>query len=216
MIPPLSSSSLSSSTSAEPSSADLGSTGLVQSVRLALQQHTSQKGIKLILTGFMGCGKSTLGRKLAQTLGITFLDTDKQIEKETHQKIPDIFSLYGEAHFRAIERQVLAGCLQQPNCVIATGGGALVEQTNLDLALSAGWVIYIDMPPEQLLERVLFSPKDRPLIDVPNPEEVFYQRFEERLPFYQQSHICVKTTNMKPEQAVEQVLLTLDAFLKKS
>jgi len=221
MIPPLSSSSIpsaattSSSAEQQPSEAEMG-TGLVQSVRLALQQHASQKGPKLILTGFMGCGKSTLGRKLAQTLGITFIDTDKQIEKDTHQKIPDIFSLYGEAHFRTIERQVLTGCLQQPNCVIATGGGALVEQTNLDLALTAGWVIYIDMPPEQLLERVLFSPKDRPLIDVPNPEEVFYQRFEERLPFYQQSHVTVQTANMKPEQAVEQVLLALDAFLKTS
>jgi shikimate kinase len=194
----------------------MGASTLVQSVRVALQQHPSQKGMKLILTGFMGCGKSTLGRKLAQTLGVAFLDTDKQIEKETHQKIPDIFSLYGEAHFRTIEHQVLAGCLEQPQCVVATGGGALVEQTNLNLALQAGWVIYIDMPPEQLLERVLFSPKDRPLIDVPNPEEVFYQRFEERLPFYQQSHITVQTANMKPEQAVEQVLLALHSFLTQS
>lgn len=195
-----------------PDSPDLSSASLVQSVRAALQQHPSQKGARLILTGFMGCGKSTLGRKLAQTLGLPFLDTDKQIEKETHQRIPDIFSLYGEEHFREVERQVLELCLQQPQAVVATGGGALVEQTNLDLALQAGWVIYIDMPPEQLLERVLFSPKDRPLIDVPNPEDVFFQRFEERLPFYQQAHVSVETVGLRPEQAVDVLLRGLLAY----
>jgi shikimate kinase len=162
----------------------------------------------------MGCGKSTLGRKLAQTLGLPFLDTDKQIEKETHQRIPDIFSLYGEEHFREVERQVLELCLNQPQVVIATGGGALVDQANLDLALKAGWVIYIDMPPEQLLERVLFSPKDRPLIDVPNPEDVFFQRFEERLPFYQQAHISVDTAGLRPEQAVDVLLRGLLAYFE--
>ena len=185
---------------------------LIQAVRSAMQQHPSQRGLRLVLTGFMGCGKSTLGRKLAQTLGLPFLDTDKQIEKETHQRIPDIFSLYGEDHFRAVERQVLEVCLEHPQAVIATGGGALVEQANLDLALQTGWVIYIDMPPEQLLERVLFSPKDRPLIDVPNPEDVFFQRFEERLPFYQQAHVSVKTLGLRPEQAVDALLRELLAY----
>jgi shikimate kinase len=190
------------------------SIALIQSVRSALQNHASQKGCRLILTGFMGCGKSTLGRKLAHTLGLPFLDTDKQIEKETHQRIPDIFSLYGEDHFREVERQVLELCLQQPQAVIATGGGALVDQANLELALTAGWVIYIDMPAEQLLERVLFSPKDRPLIDVPNPEDVFFQRFEERLPFYKQAHLSVETAGLRPEQAVDLVLQELLTYFK--
>jgi shikimate kinase len=196
-----------------PSPSDLppaaSSGSLSQLVRTAMQNHPSQRGLRLVLTGFMGCGKSTLGRKLAQTLSLPFLDTDKQIEKETHQRIPDIFSLYGEDHFRAVESQVLELCLNQPQVVIATGGGALVDQTNLDLALKAGWVIYIDMPPDQLLERVLFSPKDRPLINVPNPEDVFFQRFEERLPFYQQAHVRVETAGLRPEQAVDALLKNL-------
>ena len=68
------------------------------------------------------------------------------------------------------------------------------------------------MPPEQLLERVLFSPKDRPLIDVPNPEDVFFQRFEERLPFYQQAHVSVETAGLRPEQAVDVLLRGLLAY----
>jgi shikimate kinase len=169
---------------------------------------------RLILTGFMGCGKSTLGRKLADKLRYTFVDLDSMIEKQQHKKIVDIFQQDGEAAFREYERQALQQCMTLERHVIATGGGALVRQDNLDLALDGGIVVYIEIQPEDLLERILFSPKDRPLMDVPDPEAVFTRLFEQRKPFYEQAQVHVDTARLKPDEAVQAILTSLDKYVR--
>lgn len=164
---------------------------------------------RITLTGFMGCGKTTLGKKLAKRLGYTFIDTDQLIEHQQGAKTSDLFSVHGEAYFRTLEQQALAEVLQRDRCVIATGGGALVRQPNLQWALEQSTVVYLELPFEELLERVLFSPKDRPLVDVKDPETVVHHLFESRLPFYQQAHITLSTYKLSPYESVAKLIQAL-------
>ncbi len=170
----------------------------------SLNQHPALN--RLVLTGFMGCGKSTLGRKLSSILGFRFVDTDNAIEKRQRRKIPDIFKIEGEAAFRTYEKEILEHYLKRSRVVIATGGGALVQQDNLDLALDHSLVIYIEMDEQELLDRVLFSPKERPLINVKNPHDVVERLFVARRPFYEQAQVHVQTGGLKPSQALEAVI----------
>ena len=164
---------------------------------------------RLVFTGFMGCGKSTLGRKLAGVLGFRFVDTDNAIEQFHRKKIARLFQEDGEATFRRYESECLARCLTQERTVIATGGGALVDQDNLDLALDLALVIYIEVDEAHLLERVLFSPKERPLINVKDPSSVVKRLYAERTPFYEQAQVHVQTAYLKPQEALEAVLESL-------
>jgi shikimate kinase len=173
----------------------------------ALKTHPALT--RLVFTGFMGCGKSTLGRKLASVLGFRFVDTDNAIEHFHHKKIARIFQEDGEATFRNYESDCLAHCLSQDHTVIATGGGALVRQDNLDLALDNAIVIYIEMDENDLLERVMFSPKERPLINVKDPSTVVKRLYAERTPFYEQAQVHVQTGDLKPQEALEAVIESL-------
>ncbi|MFM7389357.1 MAG: shikimate kinase [Vampirovibrionales bacterium] len=164
---------------------------------------------RITLTGFMGCGKTTLGKKLAKRLGYTFIDTDQLIEHQQGAKTSDLFSIHGEAYFRTLEQQALAEVLQRDRCVIATGGGALARQPNLQWALEQSTVVYLELPFEELLERVLFSPKDRPLVDVKDPETVVHQLFQSRLPFYQQAHITLCTYKLSPHESIAKLIQAL-------
>jgi shikimate kinase len=170
---------------------------------------------RIVLTGFMGCGKSTLGRKLAHALGFQFLDTDAVIEHQRRMKIPDIFALEGEKAFRAYERDVLQDCMTLEHYVIATGGGALINQENLDLVLDEALVIYLEVDENDLLERILFSPKDRPLMDVSDPKVVFDTMLDARRPFYEQAHVHVNTRNLKPQDALIAIIEALDIYVHK-
>jgi shikimate kinase len=166
---------------------------------------------RITLTGFMGCGKTTLGKRLAKRLNYTFIDTDAWIENTSGKTISEIFASEGEVQFRQLEQQALQHALTLEQCVIATGGGALVREPNLAWALAGSTVVYIELPLEELLERVLFSPKDRPLIDVRHPEVVVSELFEQRLPFYQQAQVHLNTYRLAPQESVEKLLTLLSA-----
>ncbi len=169
---------------------------------------------RLVLTGFMGCGKSTIGKRLAQVLGFQFIDTDLTIEHAHRCKIPQIFQEKGEAVFRQYESDCLKQSLEARHMVIATGGGALVRQDNLDLALDEAVVIYLELDEAELLQRVLFSPKERPLINVKDPVAIVHQLFEARRPFYEQAQVHVATGGLKPEEAVSAVIQGLYKYLR--
>ena len=169
---------------------------------------------RLVLTGFMGCGKSTIGKRLAQVLGFQFVDTDLAIEQMHRQKISQIFAEKGESVFRQYESDYLKQSLEARHMVIATGGGALVRQDNLDLALDEAVVIYLELDENELLQRVLFSPKERPLINVKDPATTVHQLFEARRPFYEQAQVHVRTEGLKPEEAVEAVIQGLYKYLR--
>jgi shikimate kinase len=176
-----------------------------------LAQHPALT--RLVLTGFMGCGKSTLGRKLAERLHFNFIDLDTFVENKQKKRIADIFTQEGEAAFRAYEQDALNTVLGWQHYVIATGGGALVQQDNLNAALDASVVIYLQIDTEDLLERILFSPKERPLMDVPDPQQVLDAMFNVRAPFYEQAQVHVNTMGLKPDEATEAVLKGLHNYV---
>src|SRR5690606_27386423 len=102
----------------------------------------------IVLAGFMGAGKTTVGRLVAHRLGWPFVDADDEIVARAGMSIPEIFARYGEAHFRQIEREVCAELARREHTVIATGGGALVDETNLKTMLASGLVVCLRVSAE--------------------------------------------------------------------
>lgn len=120
--------------------------------------------MKIFLIGFMGSGKSTIGRKLAQSLQFDFVDLDKLIETNAGMSIAAYFKEHGEEQFRELERNVLQQTAYRENTVIATGGGAPCYYNSLDWMKSQGKVVYISMDPKALADRLKHSKTERPLI----------------------------------------------------
>jgi shikimate kinase len=167
------------------------------------------------LAGFMGCGKTTVGRLLAQQLGWRFVDLDERIETQTGLRISEIFARLGEPSFRKIETAELARALGESAAsnvpsVVALGGGTFVQQENLDLLHGAcmpdgvpraGCVVWIDCPVELLLSRCV-TMDDRPLF---RDETSFRKLYEERLPFYRRADFRVDGADL-PRHVVGQIL----------
>lgn len=109
---------------------------------------------KVYLVGFMGAGKSTVARALSRRLDWRALDVDELIEQREHQTVADVFARRGEAHFRAVERDVLAGLVGLRHAVVATGGGTFVDPQNRAMIASDGLSVWLDVPLERLIARV--------------------------------------------------------------
>lgn len=118
----------------------------------------------LYIIGFMGSGKTTAGKKVASSLGWAFIDLDKRIEEHTGIRIPDIFTEFGEDHFRIVEAEVLRSVSSDVHTVISTGGGTPCYGNNMEFMLETGLTIYLKMTPRQLAGRLSSSKDDRPLI----------------------------------------------------
>lgn len=138
----------------------------------------------VILVGYMGCGKSTVGRRLSYKLRKPFLDTDKQIELKQKCTISEIFASRGEEVFREMETEYLRELLKD-NCeyVIAVGGGLVLREVNRELLKELGTVIYLRAKPETIYER-LKNDTTRPLLQCENPKERIEQMIETRHPVY--------------------------------
>lgn len=155
----------------------------------------------------MGAGKSTVGRLLARNLGYRFVDTDTQLVRQFHLPVADIFAQYGEASFREAEQALLSTMLGETHVVVSTGGGTLTREETLApvLAAPATCLVYLRAPVEILYERVIFSRRERPLLDVPNAEQQFRERFSQRQPYYLRAHVVVDTENIRPEDIVRRM-----------
>jgi shikimate kinase len=119
---------------------------------------------KIYLIGFMGSGKSTVGKKLALHLNWSFIDLDDKVELKAGMKIAEIFAEKGESFFRAMESEVLRSLSTEADTVISTGGGTPCFDENMDYMLESGLTIYLKMTPAQLKSRLLRSSHERPLI----------------------------------------------------
>lgn len=166
----------------------------------------------LVLVGMMGVGKSTVGRKLAQMLGLDFFDADDEIVEAAKMPISDIFDTFGEAYFRDGERRVIARLLEQPGRVIATGGGAFVQDDTRALIMQQGIGIWLDSNVKTLVERVGRNDK-RPLLRGGDTETIVRKMKSEREPFYRQAPIHVTSDSGPHSQTVLRILKGLDQWL---
>jgi shikimate kinase len=162
-----------------------------------------------VIIGFMGTGKTTVGRLLAQRLGRRFVDLDEAIREQAGQSIADIFRAGGEPAFRQLEQEALRRALAQAETVLATGGGAACREPNLSMMLAAGRVVALSAPPEEVLRRT-GRLSGRPLLDgAADPLEAARDLLREREPFYARAHIRIDTLDKGPEQVVTEVLAAL-------
>jgi shikimate kinase len=137
----------------------------------------------IVLVGFMGCGKSSVGRRLAALTGHRLVDTDASIVRKEGMSIPKIFALRGEAGFRAVESEVLAGLVGVCGLVLATGGGIVVPGDNRRLLRRIGVIGWLDADEDTLFERATRSSR-RPLLQTENPRARFHELLESRKSLY--------------------------------
>jgi shikimate kinase len=161
----------------------------------------------IILIGFMGCGKSSIGRRLATRLGHEFLDSDELIiESANGRSISDLFAEEGEERFRERETNALQGLIGSTAIVLATGGGAVLRPMNREILRTIGTTVWLHADPEILFERATRSRK-RPLLEVENPRTTFNTLLEARLPVYEQAaDLKIDASGLSHEQTVESIV----------
>ena len=139
----------------------------------------------IYFVGMMGAGKTTIGRHLARRLKKRFVDCDHEIEARTGVRIPVIFDIEGEAGFRKRESQVLEALAEERGLVLATGGGAVLAPQNRRVLADSGLVIYLCVPPDELYARTKHD-RNRPLLQVENPQEKIRALHAQRDPLYRE------------------------------
>lgn len=159
--------------------------------------------MRIYLVGYMGCGKSTLGRSLAATLNLSFIDLDTFLEEKYFRTIPRIFAEEGEAAFRLKEQKVLHEVAAFDNIVVATGGGAPCFFDNMDVMNNSGYCIFLDVDTPSLVNRLMHARTERPIIKGKSAEELYHfieEMMQKRRPFYEKAHIIVKGNEIRAEQ----------------
>ncbi|MDK3157949.1 shikimate kinase [Kamptonema cortianum] len=159
----------------------------------------------IVLIGFMGSGKSTIGRRLAQRLGWDFVDTDRLVETRENMSVAEIFRAKGEAAFRAMESEAVEECLGTPHCVVSTGGGAILSQSNLRAILDHSHAICLWISPEEAYERTRHH-SHRPLLQEPDPLARIRELLAQREPIYRQAHFIIDTTGRPVPEIVDTIL----------
>lgn len=171
------------------------------------RQGTAEgRGKVIFLTGFMGSGKSTVGRRLARRLNLPFTDTDSRIEKEQKKRITDIFAAEGEEAFRRMETQTLRSLGEENICqVVSTGGGLPMREENRRIMKEAGMVVFLRVRPETVYRR-LRGDTTRPLLQKADPEAEIRRLLSERNPLYAASaDLIVDVDGKKPEELAEEI-----------
>lgn len=159
----------------------------------------------IVLLGFMGTGKSAVGRRLATAFRYQFIDTDQVIEEKTHKRIAEIFSEQGEEAFRRMESEVVISLAERTGCVISTGGGIVLDSKNLDSLQKNGILVLLRCRPEVIFKRVQKRAGQRPLLQKADPLSEIKRLLAEREPFYRRAEIVLDTSDMNLDNVVQQI-----------
>ena len=178
---------------------------------LALRAALGTRSI--VMVGLMGCGKSSVGRRLGGALGLTFIDADEEIEKAAGKTVPEIFTDHGEPYFRDGERRVIARLLRSGPQVLATGGGAYMNAETRAAIKQQGLSVWLKAELNVLLMRVA-KRANRPLLKSGKPEEVLLRLMGERYPVYAEADVTVMSRDVAHDMIVAEVIVALAHYLQ--
>ena len=167
------------------------------------------KGRSLVIVGLMGAGKTCVGRQVAQHFDIPFVDADREIEEAAGCCVADIFEIYGEAAFRDGERRVIKRILEGEPCVLATGGGAFMNDETREMISETGTSLWLKADVEVLIKRTS-GRKHRPLLNQGDPAKTLRRLVEERYPIYEHADITVETRDELLDSTVKRVVQSLE------
>jgi shikimate kinase len=174
--------------------------------RMTDTAQTLEPAENIVLIGFMGSGKSTVGRMLARQLRFRFLDTDKLVEERAQMKIPEIFEKHGEAAFRKRETEALQSLHEIRRHIVATGGGIVTVLGNIPLLRSLGLVVLLTAEPDEIYRRVSRN-SGRPLLQVENPRKRVLDLMATRQPLYESTaHFKVDSTRLRHEDVTAKIV----------
>lgn len=156
----------------------------------------------IFITGFMGAGKTTIGKELGKKLGVTVVDTDHLIEGKSGMPVKEIFRTYGEKHFRELETNILKE-IPLVNTIVTTGGGLILSEENRNYMLEKGDLIFLYCDIDELYAR-LQNDTDRPLIQEKTKGEI-NELYQSRIPFYEQCSLKINTTRKTLHETAEEI-----------
>lgn len=159
----------------------------------------------IVLVGFMGTGKSAVGQKLAEKLHRDFLELDDMIEAREKMPIKDIFEKKGEPYFRKVEKEIVKEACQKDGIIISAGGGAIVDEENLNNLKQSGTIICLKASPDTILKRTK-NLKTRPLLNVSDPKKQIEELLKMREPHYNKTDFIIDTTNFTIAEVVQKIL----------
>lgn len=169
---------------------------------------TAEAPKNIILIGFMGCGKSTVGRAISQQLNYPLLDTDHYIEEQTGSKISQIFQQHGESYFRDLETDLVTQLLQKDIAkqIISTGGGLPLRKINRSILKSLGYVVWLKAGADCIHERTSKT-NHRPLLQSKDPKVLIHQMLEQRNPIYEDcAHLTIQTDDLPINDTVHGII----------
>jgi shikimate kinase len=161
--------------------------------------------LNIYLVGFMGTGKTVVGKQTARQLGREFFDLDSLIEQRQKRQISQIFAEQGEAYFRRLEKEMLQEISLKKNLVISCGGGIVLDEQNIRIMKQGGLMICLSAKPEVILGRTR-GQMHRPLLNVDNPQDKIEQLLKMRAPFYAQADYVIDTSGLPVSEVVNKVL----------
>ena len=179
---------------------------LMADVRERLGERT------IVFVGLMGAGKTAIGRKVAQSLDLPFIDSDHEIETVSRMSIPELFERYGEPEFRALEQRVIERLLRDGARVVSTGGGAFMNPQTREGVAAHGISVWLKADLDLLMERVA-KKQNRPLLKNPDPRAVMQRLMDDRYPVYALADITVETRDARREIIAAEALVSIARHL---
>ena len=170
----------------------------------------------LFLVGYMGCGKSSIGRPLAKRLGMQFVDMDTEIERRCGMSVRDFFAAHGEQEFRRYEHEVLQELTQAENTVVATGGGVPCFFDNMEFMNRTGKTVFLNVHPDVLFRRLRVAKQQRPILQGKEDDELkafIVQALEKRAPFYHQAQYIFNADELEDRWQIETSVQRLQQLL---